>query len=122
MSDSNDKLSVTAPWHTRISLTGALFIAITAAGLIVAAGYLMYWNNPNRKYDLARPGNQEDNKALSVEDDEADTTSPVDEKAAKQKLDYLKKEIKALEGLGQFNPDDLSDENIQLSPAEQPSL
>ena len=110
------------PWHHRISLPGALAIAIAAAMLIVLAAYLLYWNDSNRKYDLARPGQQTENKALSVEDNEADTTSPVDEAAAKQKLDFLNKELKALNGLGQFNPEDLNDENIQLAPTEQPSL
>ena len=109
-------------WYEKLSLLQALTIALVAASLIVIAASLLYWNHPNRKYDLARPGEKEDNNALEVNDEQADTTSPVDETAAKQKLEYLSKELKALEGLGQFNTEDLSNENIQLAPTQQPSL
>lgn len=105
----------------KLNLTGALFIAIGVACCIVLVAYLMYWNNSNRKYDIAR-GGEKANQVLSVEDEEADTTSAVTATATKQKIDYLEKELKALNGLGKFSPEDLSDQNIQLMPAEQPSL
>lgn len=105
----------------KLNLAGALGLAVGAACVLVAIGYLAYWNDPNRKYDLARPG-EKDNLLLKVEDEEADTTSPVTAEAAKQKIDYLKKEIKALQGVSSFEVDELSDQNIQLVPGEQPSL
>lgn len=109
-------------WYERLSLIQALLVALLGTVVIVVLAFLMYWNHPNRKYDLARPGSKEDNNALEVTDEQADTTSPVDEAAAKQKLEYLNSELKALEGLGEFSPEDLSDENIQLAPTQQPSL
>lgn len=109
-------------WYEKLSLLQALLVALTGAVIIVTIAFMMYWTNSNRKYDLARPGEKEDNSALEVTDEEADTTSPVDAAAAKQKLDYLNNELKALEGLGQFSPEDLNDENIQLEPTQQPSL
>lgn len=103
-----------------VTLPIAMLIVIFAASLIVGLGYIMYLNSDNQKYDLARPGQKQDNKALGIED-EADTTSPVDEASAKRKKEYLKKEIDALKGITNFEPTDLSDQNIQLAPAEQPS-
>lgn len=105
----------------RVSLFGALAIAIGAACGIVAIAYMLYWNDPNRKYDLARPGEQ-DNQSLKIEDDEADTTSPVTEKAVDNKIEYLEKEIKALNEVSTFHPEDLSDQRIQIAPSDQPSL
>lgn len=107
-------------WPSRLSLMGALTLAIGAACLIVGLAYSLYWNDPNRKYDLARPGAQ-DNLSLRIEDDEADTTSPVTAASTKQKIEYLNKELNALNGISRFGPEDLSDQNIQLAPAEQPS-
>lgn len=104
----------------RLSLLGALFLAVGAACVIVAVAYVMYLNNPNRKYDLARPG-QKDDQSLRV-DDEADTTSPVGPASAQQKIEYLEKEVKALNSVSKFEAEDLSDSNIQLTPSEQPSL
>ncbi len=104
-----------------LSLFGALTVAIFVACCIVAVGYYMYLQDPNKKYDLARPG-EKDNQSLRVEDDEADTTSPATAAAAKQKIEYLNKEINALSGISKFEPEDLSDQNIQLVPADQPSL
>ena len=104
-----------------LSLPGALACVIIMAGCIVAVGYLLYLQNPNRKYDLARPG-QKDNLSLHVEDDEADTTGPVTAAATKQKIEYLNKELSALNSISRFEPEDLNDQNIQLVPADQPSL
>lgn len=105
----------------QLNLFGALAFAIFMACCIVVIAYFMYLENPNKKYDLARPG-EKDNQSLRVEDDEADTTSPATAAAAKQKAEYLSKEINALSGISKFEPEDLSDQNIQLVPADQPSL
>lgn len=105
----------------RINLAGAIAIAIVAACCIVAVAYTMYWNDSNRKYDIARGGEKE-NKALTIEDQEADTTSPVTPSAVKKKLDYLTKELNALNSLNKFNAEDLSDQSIQLLPSEESRL
>jgi|GEM_PF-6693269 len=105
-----------------ITLAGALAIAIAAACVIVAIAYALYYNSPNRKYDIVRGGEESKNQALNVEDEEADTTSPVDGPTAKRKIDYLEKEVNGLKGFSTFDADDLSDQNIRLAPADQPSL
>lgn len=129
MNDENVTVESTKNSHSRlkrfmripqINLFSALMIAIVAALGIVAVAYLMYYENPNRKYDLAR-GGEEANQALGVEDDEADTTSKVTPDAVKLKIDYLDKELQALTSINGFNPGDLNDQNIQLLPADQPS-
>ncbi len=120
--ESNTKPSIfTKLKLNRLSLPGALVCVIIMAGCIVAVGYFLYLQNPNKKYDLARPG-QKDNLSLHVEDDEADTTGPVTAAATKQKIEYLNKELSALNSISRFEPEDLNDQNIQLVPADQPSL
>lgn len=104
-----------------LNLAGALALVIIMAGVIVAVGYILYWNNPDHKYDIARPGDKDENRTLSVEDDTTDKTSPVDAAAAKQKIDYLSKEAKALSGFSQFSADDLSDQSLQITPSDKPS-
>lgn len=106
--------------HT--SLRSMLILVIAAAMCIVGVAYLLYERNSNRKYDIARPGQHDENKVLSVEDDEADTTSSVTAEVAKDKLERFQKELEALNSLGGFNPEALSDQNIQLAPPDQPSL
>ncbi len=108
-------------WKPQLNLTAAIAIAIFVACCIVAVAYAMYWNDSNRKYDIAR-GGEKANQALAVEDEEADTTSPVTPAAAQNKIEYLTKELTALNSLNRFNADDLSDQSIQLVPSDQPSL
>lgn len=118
--------AVTQEAHTHkglhFGLVTALCIAIIVACIIVMIGYLLYLKNPNHKYDIERGGSNEQNQALSVEDDEADTTSPVDAQAAKRKIEYLEKEVNALSTMNRFDASDLSDQTLQLVPADQPSL
>jgi hypothetical protein len=122
MSEASTNIKATEKFGlSKINLSVALAIAISAALVIVAIAHYLYLSDPNRKYDLARPG-QKDNLSLHVEDDEADTTSPATASSASQKTEYLTKEINALGSVSKFDPDDLSDQNIQLTPAEQPSL
>lgn len=99
----------------------ALVIAIIASMTIVVVAYIMYLNDSNQKYDIARPGTSEENQALQVIDEDTDTTSPVDAPAVQRKLDFLSKEVNALNGFNQFNVEDLSDQNLQILPGE-PSL
>lgn len=118
--DYNNQLkSRFANW--RLSLIGAVSLIIVAACGIVAVGFLMYWNNTDRKYDIARPGDRLENQTLSVESDDIDRTSPVTAPVAKQKIDYLNKEIKTLNGFADFKASDLSDQDIQLAPSDRPS-
>lgn len=127
--NDEDAAQVSTSWHYRytrrlshLSLHTMVFIVICAAAVIVIAGYLMYESDSNRKYDIARPGQQDENRVLTVEDDEADTTSVVTPSIAKQKIENLTKEITGLNAINAFSPDDLSDQNIQLAPPDQPSL
>lgn len=99
-----------------------LAIVIFAAVCTVGVAYLLYEKNSNRKYDIARPGQNDENKVLNVEDDEADTTSPVTAEVAKDKIERYQRELEALNSLGSFNPEALNDQNIQLAPPDQPSL
>lgn len=105
--------------YMQFGLTEALITVILVACLIVATGYYMYLQDPNKKYDLARPG-AKDNQSLRV-DDEADTTSPVSADSTQKKIEYLKKEVEALNGVNKFELEDISDQNIQLAPNDQPS-
>ena len=103
------------PIWQRTTLPVALMIVILLASAIVAVAYSIYWNSADRKYDLARGGEETKNQALSVEDaDAADRTSPVDAPAVKQKMEFLQSEISALSSLGKFESSDLSDQNLQL--------
>lgn len=113
--DSSSKLPI---WR-RTTLPAALAVVILLAGIIVAVAYALYWNSEDRKYDLARGGEEAKNQALSVEDaDAADRTSPVDAPATKQKIEYLQSEVRALGSLGEFESGDLSDQNLQLVEPE----
>lgn len=105
----------------KLTLPVALIIVILLASLIVGLGYWLYLNSDNQKYDLERPGQKQNNQALNIEDQEADTTSPVDASVAKRKIEYLQKEIGALKSMTDFPANDLSDQDIQLTPSEQPS-
>jgi len=111
-----------AIWQ-RITLPAALMIVIVLSGLIVSVAYAIYWNSEDRKYDLARGGDETKNQALNVEDTDAtDRTSPVDAPAAQKKLEYLQSEIRALGGLGKFESSDLSDQNLQLTEPDPASF
>lgn len=105
----------------KLTLPVALIIVLLLASLIVGLGYWLYLNSDNQKYDLERPGQKQNNQALNIEDQEADTTSPVDASVAKRKIEYLQKEIGALKSMTDFPANDLSDQDIQLTPSEQPS-
>lgn len=116
--DSGDRRTLKWP---QLSLPAALTVLIATACIVVAIAYLFYHNNPNRKYDIERGDMINKNEALSVEDEEADATSALDAPSTKRKIEYLEKELKALSGLNTFNESELSDQNLQLMPAEQPS-
>ena len=108
--------------RAKVTLPIALVILVFLALVIVSAGFSLYWNDSNRKYDIARGNEDSKNQALSVEDGTTDRTSPVDEAAIKQKLDFLEKENKALSGMGNFEPGDVNNENLQIVTPEQPSF
>jgi len=101
-----------------VTLELALSVIILLAMIIVACAYGLYWHSKDRKYDIARPGNQAENTALGVEDSESDTTSPVDAKAVERKIDYLKEELRALGGMNGFQPNSMSDESLHLTTGD----
>lgn len=108
--------------RAKVTLPIALGILIFLAAVIVLAGFSIYWNDSNRKYDIARGNKESKNQALSVEDGTTDRTSPVDARAVTNKLDFLEKEVKALNNMSSFDPADISNENLQLITPDQPSL
>ena len=108
--------------RSKVTMPIALAILVLLAAIIVAVGFGAYWNDSNRKYDIARGNKESKNQALSVDDGTTDRTSPVDSSAVNKKIDFLDKEIKALSAMGSFDPTDVSNENLQLSVPDQPSL
>lgn len=108
--------------HFTLSLVGLLVVAVTASLMLVSIAYAMYLRSPDRKFDLARPGDPNTNAVVGIESDDADVDTPVDAQAAKKKLDSLDKEIKALSGFGTFSAQDVSDQSLNLQPNDQPSL
>lgn len=106
----------------RLSLPVALALIILVAIVIVAVAYGIYWNSGDRKYDIARPGNQTDSKILEVEEESRDRTSPVSEADARRKVADFAKEVRAVSGMDSFEPNSVSDQAIKLVPSDQPSL
>lgn len=108
--------------HLNFSLFTALIISVIASLSIVAVGYFIYSKDVNRKYDIARPGHPSTSPALGVEDQTgSNEKDPIDQKAINRKLDFLKKESKILDGLGNFEPEVLSDQNIGLVEPTNPA-
>lgn len=93
---------------------GALIIAIITASILVAISYFLYLNNENYKYDIARPGAQKLKTVDSEETEINDTTSPVDAKAVKEKIELLNAEQEVLNSLGSFDQKPVTDAAMQL--------
>lgn len=105
-----------------ISLAGMLVLSVGVALCMVAIAYAMYYNSPQRKYDIARPGDKDINKVLNIEDNtQDDITKPVGISDARQRLDLLNKELEALNGFNSFGQDGVDDQALGLQPHEQPS-
>ena len=105
-----------------VNLVSAMILLILIACALVTVSTMMYLRDPNRKYDIARSGESIDNQALDIQDNSDDASSPVTASVLQQKTDYLQKEINALSGMGDFDEDDLNDQNLHLNPLEQPAL
>lgn len=108
--------------RTNISLISMLMATILVALSLVAVSYFLYYISPQRKFDLARPGDPNKNAVVDVEDIQADTKSPVSIVDAKNKLDSFSKELKALSGYSNFEPADINDQNVGLQSSDQPAL
>ena len=108
--------------HLKLSLIGLLVVAVMSSLVLVAISYFLYLRSPDRKFDLARPGSPNVNAVASIESDDSNVDSPVDAQAAKQKLESLDKELKALSGFGTFSAQDVSDQSLNLQPSDQPAL
>lgn len=105
----------------RFDLTIVLTVVVFIALILVGVAYWLYYRSPQRKYDIARPGDKDVNKVLTIEDDTEDTSKPVELSDAKQKLTTLDKELKALSGFNTFGPEGLSDQSLGLQPNDQPA-
>lgn len=115
------------PWHMlqdnpHLRLPTALMILLIASLILVGFGFLAYWQSDQRKYDIRRPGQQQNQTYYDVEDDDAGESTPVGPQDVTKKLDFLSKEMTAINSLSDFSDQDLSDQVIQLAPIEQPSL
>lgn len=99
----------------RVTLPMALIVAITAALCIVLVAYWLYWNNDNRKYDIARAGQQTTTRITDDESTAVDVTSAVSIEDIKKKLNFLEKEVAAMDTVDGFEVEDLQDETIQLT-------
>lgn len=102
-------------------LTG-LLIVIGVSCLIVVLSYVLYLNNPQYKYDLARPDIKTANSAVTSEqNDITDTTSRVDAPSIKRKLDFLNKELVTIESINSFSEKEVTDQALQLDTDIPPS-
>ncbi len=109
--------------NIKLSFVASMCLLIFVAGILVVVAYYVYWQDTDRKYDIARPGNAASEQDLKVEDAViSDATARVDAPATKQKIEFMTKEINALDAINKFDPSDLSDQNIHLVPSDQPSL
>ena len=102
--------------HLKLSLVGLLIVAVMASLALVAISYALYLRSPEHKFDLARPGNPNNNAVVGIEPDDDNTDVLVDVQAAKQKLESLDKELKALSGFGSYSSQDVSDQALGLQP------
>lgn len=109
-------------WYESLNLTQATGVLILIAMMIVLAGYLIYWTSPDRKYDIARPGKNDTNKATSVEDSLENDTSAIDLSDIQRKRKFLEDEQKALQSMVNFQPTSLSDQSLRLASPNDPSL
>lgn len=113
---------VFAVWLDRLSLLHALALVIAAAALLVLVGYLQYWSSQNRKYDIARPGQTSESKALDVTQTESNLAIPVTIDDVDSQLQFLAEERAILEGMNKLKAANLSDQDLRLVPSQQPSL
>lgn len=97
-----------------ITLPIAVAIAVLAALFIVALAYWLYWEDDNRKYDIARAGQQTTNRITEDEVAAVDVTSPVSREEIEKKKTFLQEEVIALDKIDGFEPEDLNDTTIQF--------
>ncbi len=103
----------------RIGLPAALFIIILISLVMVTAAYSMYLRSPQKKYDLARPGNSLRNKVLSAEDNSSDKTTPIDAQITKAKIEALNAQLKVMAGFDSFGQEDVNDQSLGLQSAAE---
>lgn len=99
----------------QFGLITGLLIVIVVSCVIVLVSYLLYLNNPQYKYDLARPDVKSSNPVLTAGQNElSDTTSMVDAPSIKQKIDFLNKELITIESINSFGEKEVTDQALQL--------
>jgi hypothetical protein len=104
---------------SHVSLLGALIIIVLVSLTLVTAAYIMYLESPQKKYDLARPGNSLRNKVLSAEDSSSDKTTPIDPQTTKVKIDALNVQLRVMAGFDSFGQDEINDQSLGLQPVAQ---
>lgn len=113
--------SVKKDFIPKFGLITGLLIVIVVSCIIVFISYLLYLNNPQYKYDLARPDVKSSNPALTAGQNElSDTTSMVDAPSIKQKIDFLNKELVTIESISSFGEKEVTDQALQLDTDTAP--
>lgn len=121
----SDLASTTPQYHNEVStkkdlipqfgLITGLLIVIVLSCVLVLISYVIYLNNPQYKYDLARPDVKNNNPALEAKQNElSDTTSIVDAPSIKRKIDFLNKELVTIESINSFSEKEVTDQALQL--------
>ncbi len=105
--------------NPNLGLLGALIIIVLISLILVAAAYIMYLKSPQKKYDLARPGNSLRNKVLSAEDNSSDKTTPIDAQITKAKIEALSTQLKVMAGFDSFSQYEVNDQSLGLQPVAQ---
>jgi len=102
-----------------MGLATMLILVVVVSLLLVAISYALYATSPQSKYDLARPGQPTDSVVTDIDDQDLDTSEYVDANVAKEKIESLEQEIRALSGYNKFESSDLDDQNIGLQSSDQ---
>lgn len=111
----NNEVSTKKDLIPQFGLITGLLIVIVVACVMVLISYLLYINNPQYKYDLARPDVKNSNPALEAKQNElSDTTSLVDAPSIKRKIDFLNKELISIESINSFGEKEVTDQALQL--------
>lgn len=102
-------------------LVVALGIAICATLVLTAVSLTIYKVGGFYRYDLSRPGYEKERQEIATTPTDVtfDTTSPLSKQAVDTFLQQLDASRKNLDAYNAFDNGELSDEDLQLTPAQQ---